>query len=239
MSESLITQKKELEETYKELAERERMAEIGNFSMMIAHELKNPLGIIKGSVDIISKEGVKTKVRNTMIEYIQDEVKRLNRLVEDFLSFARPNPAHKSLVDINQVITKMVNLAPLPELKEKDISLKVELSEEATEINVDEHQIYQVLLNLFNNAIQSIPEKGEISFKTESSNSGTRITITDTGIGIPAEEKEKVFEPFFTKKEKGTGLGLAVVKKIIDAHLGVIHIADHKCGGTVFSIWLP
>jgi nitrogen fixation/metabolism regulation signal transduction histidine kinase len=239
MSESLITQKKELEETYKELAKRERMAEIGNFSMMIAHELKNPLGIIKGSVDIISKEGVKTKVRNTMIEYIQDEVKRLNRLVEDFLSFARPNPAHKSLVDINQVITKMVNLAPLPELKEKDIFLKVELSEEATEINVDEHQIYQVLLNLFNNAIQSIPEKGEISFKTESSNSGTRITITDTGIGIPAEEKEKVFEPFFTKKEKGTGLGLAVVKKIIDAHLGVIHIADHKCGGTVFSIWLP
>lgn len=239
MSESLIKQKEELEETYKELARRERMAEIGNFSMMIAHELKNPLGIIKGSVDIISKDGVKTKVRNTMIEYIQDEVKRLNRLVEDFLSFARPNPAHKSLVDINQVITKMVNLAPLPELKEKDISLKVELSEEIVEVNIDEHQIYQVLLNLFNNAIQSIPEKGEISFKTESSNSGIRITITDTGIGIPAEEKEKVFEPFFTKKEKGTGLGLAVVKKIIDAHLGAIHIADHKCGGTAFSIWLP
>ncbi|MDX1777455.1 MAG: HAMP domain-containing protein, partial [Thermodesulfobacteriota bacterium] len=91
MSSSLIEKRRELEETYAELSKQERMAEIGNFSMMIAHELKNPLGIIKGSVDIISKEGVKAQVSRTMMEYIQDEVKRLNRLVEDFLSFARPN----------------------------------------------------------------------------------------------------------------------------------------------------
>jgi len=90
MSVALMQKRDELEQTYRELAKRERMAEIGNFSMMIAHELKNPLGIIKGSIDIIAKEGVKSKVRKTMIEYIQDEVRRLNRLVEDFLSFGRP-----------------------------------------------------------------------------------------------------------------------------------------------------
>lgn len=239
MSDSLIRQKKELEETYSELARRERMAEIGNFSMMIAHELKNPLGIIKGSVDIISKEGVKAKVRRTMVEYIQDEVKRLNRLVEDFLSFARPNPAHKSLVDINQVITKMVNLLPLPEFKEKDIALNLQLSKEIPEVNVDEHQIYQTLLNLFNNAIQAIPKGGEITLQTETAQNGILITIMDNGIGIPDEEKEKVFEPFFTKKERGTGLGLAVVKKIIDNHQGEIKVTDREGGGTVFSIWLP
>jgi len=239
MSESLMDKRKELEKTYKELAKKERMAEIGNFSMMIAHELKNPLGIIKGSVDIISKEGVKPKVKKTMVEYIQDEVKRLNRLVNDFLSFARPNPAHKSLVDINQVITKMVNLTPFPEVKEKDVSLKIQLSEELPEINVDEHQIYQTLLNLFNNAIQATPKGGEIIFKTEKSASGLLITVMDNGIGIPDEEKEKVFEPFFTKKEKGTGLGLAVVKKIIGNHQGEIKIIDREGGGTVFSIGLP
>ena len=239
MSESLIEKRKELEKTYKELARQERMAEIGNFSMMIAHELKNPLGIIKGSVDIIAKEGVKVKVKKTMVEYIQDEVKRLNRLVNDFLSFARPNPAHKSMVDINQVITKMVSLTPFPEVKEKEVSLKIQLSEEFSEINVDEHQIYQTLLNLFNNAIQAIPKGGEITFKTEKAASGLLITVMDNGIGIPDEEKEKVFEPFFTKKERGTGLGLAVVKKIIDSHQGKIKITDREGGGTVFSIWLP
>ena len=174
-----------------------------------------------------------------MVEYIQDEVKRLNRLVDDFLSFARPNPAHKSLVDINQVITKMVNLTPFPEVKEKDVSLKIQLSEELPEINVDEHQIYQTLLNLFNNAIQATPKGGEIIFKTEKSASGLLITVMDNGIGIPDEEKEKVFEPFFTKKERGTGLGLAVVKKIIGNHQGEIKIIDREGGGTVFSIWLP
>jgi len=239
MTDSLIKKKNELEETYKELAKQERMAEIGNFSMMIAHELKNPLGIIKGSIDILAKEGVKTKVKKTMIEYIQDEVKRLNRLVEDFLSFARPNPPHKSLVDINQVITKIINLKPFPEFKEKDISLKVELSKEISEINLDEHQIYQALLNLFNNAIQAIPKKGEITFKTDKSGDGILIIIADNGTGIPDEEKEKVFDPFFTKKERGTGLGLAVVKKIIDNHRGEIKINDRKGGGTVFSLWFP
>jgi len=239
MSDSLIKQKEELEETYKQLAKRERMAEIGNFSMMIAHELKNPLGIIKGSVDIIAKEGVKAKVRRTMIEYIQDEVKRLNRLVEDFLSFARPNPAHKSSVDVNQLINKMVSLTPFPELKEKDFSLKVELSKEIPEVNADEHQLYQTFLNLFNNAIQAISNGGEIIFKTEAARNGIFITIMDNGTGIPDEEKEKVFEPFFTKKEKGTGLGLAVVKKIINNHQGEIKITDREGGGTVFSIRLP
>ena len=215
------------------------MAEIGNFSMMIAHELKNPLGIIKGSVDIISKEGVKAQVSRTMMEYIQDEVKRLNRLVEDFLSFARPNPAHKSFVDINQVIDKIVNLIPLPEFKEKDISLTVKLAQEIPEINVDEHQIYQTLVNIFNNAIQAIPQQGEITIKTEHIRNGILITFMDTGVGISDEEKEKIFEPFFTKKQRGTGLGLAVVKKIIDNHKGEITITDREGGGTVFSLWLP
>lgn len=239
MSESLIEKRRELEATYRELSRKERMAEIGNFSMMIAHELKNPLGIIKGAIDIIAKEGVKAKVSRTMMGYIQDEVQRLNRLVEDFLSFARPNPAHKSFVDINHVVNRIVNLIPLPEFKEKEIALRVELAEDIAAVNVDEHQIYQALVNIFNNAIQAIPQRGEITVKTERAPNGILITIMDTGVGISDEEKGKVFEPFFTKKQSGTGLGLAVVKKIIENHRGEITITDREGGGTIFSVGLP
>lgn len=239
MSASLMQQRDELEKTYRELARRERMAEIGNFSMMIAHELKNPLGIIKGSIDIIAKEGVKSKVRKTMIEYIQDEVRRLNRLVEDFLSFARPKPAHKSMININQVVNKMVAMVPLQEFNEKEIALQVQLAADVREVNVDEHQLYQALLNVFTNAVQAIPERGEIIISTANQKGGVVIEVTDSGIGISDEEKEKVFEPFFTKKQRGTGLGLAVVKKIMDNHNGEIRITDRRGGGTVFSLWLP
>ena len=136
------------------------------------------------------------------------------------------------------MITRMVNLIPLPEFKEKEISLNVQLSNDISEVYVDEHQIYQSLVNLFNNAIQAISEKGEITLKTEKLRNGVLITIMDNGIGIPDEEKGEVFEPFFTKKERGTGLGLAVVKKIIDNHGGEIRITDREGGGTIFSIWL-
>jgi signal transduction histidine kinase len=239
MSVALMQKRDELETTYRELSRRERMAEIGNFSMMIAHELKNPLGIIKGSIDIIAKEGVKSKVRKTMIEYIQDEVRRLNRLVDDFLSFARPKPAHKSMISINQVVNKMVSMVPLQEFNEKEIALQVQLAADVREVNLDEHQVYQALLNIFTNAVQAIPERGEILISTANQKGGVVIAVADTGVGISDEEKEKVFEPFFTKKQRGTGLGLAVVKKIIDNHNGEILIADRPGGGTVFSLWLP
>ena len=106
-------------------------------------------------------------------------------------------------------------------------------------MNVDEHQIYQALVNIFNNAIQAISKRGEITIKTEHDQNGILITFMDTGVGISDEEKEHVFEPFFTKKQRGTGLGLAVVKKIIDNHKGKITITDREGGGTVFSLWLP
>ncbi len=239
MSVALMQKREELETTYRELARRERMAEIGNFSMMIAHELKNPLGIIKGSVDIIAKEGVKSKVRKTMIEYIQDEVRRLNRLVEDFLSFARPKPAYKSMLNINQVVNKIVAMVPLQEFNEKEIALQVHLAADVREVNVDEHQLYQALLNVFTNAVQAIPGRGEITISTANQKGGVVIAVSDSGVGISDEEKGKVLEPFFTKKQQGMGLGLAVVKKIMDNHNGEIRITDRPGGGAVFSLWLP
>ena len=238
MAASLAKKRDELETTYKELAQKERMAEIGKFSMMIAHELKNPIGIIKGSIDLLSKKDAQPKIKATMISYIQDEVKRLNKLIDDFLSFAKPMPPRKTILDVNTIVQKVVTHFLIPEDTDKKISIHQELGSLPL-IKIDEHQIYQALLNLFNNAAQAIEIQGDIYCKTGVNETWAMIQISDTGVGIGAGDRAKVFDPFFTKKAKGTGLGLAIVKKIVDNHEGYIQISDFPKGGTTFTIFLP
>jgi signal transduction histidine kinase len=238
MAASLIKKKQELEATYRELAQRERMAEIGKFSMMIAHELKNPIGIIKGSVDILSKRDTQQQVKQTMIEYIQDEIKRLNRLIDDFLSFAKPQPPKKLPCNVNHIIEKISTHFMIPEASSKKITIYRQLGQVPL-VMLDEHQIYQALLNLLTNAAQAIERQGDIYFKTDSSGPWLRIRVSDTGVGIPATEKEKVFDPFYTTHAKGTGLGLSIVKKIIEHHGGQVQISDFPGGGATFTILLP
>lgn len=238
MAESLIAKKKQLEHTYKELAQKEKMADIGKFSMIIAHELKNPLGIIKGSVDILHKRTTKPHIKGTMLRYIQDEVKRLNKLIEDFLSFARPAPPQKTLVVINNIVKRVSEHFALPEEIHKNISLHLDPGV-CPPIKMDENQIYQTLLNLVNNAVQAIEGKGTIHLKTVCHNRYIRIQVSNTGPVIPEELREKVFEPFYTTKAKGTGLGLAIVKKFIENHQGYITISDFTGKGTTFNIFLP
>ena len=238
MAKSLIAKREQLESTYKELAQQERMAEIGKFSMIIAHELKNPLGIIKGSVDIMDKPTTKPQIKQTMISYIQDEVKRLNKLIEDFLSFARPKPPQKVLSDVNIIVKRISEHFVVPkEIKEK-ISMQIDLGS-PPRIEIDENQIYQTLLNLINNAVQAIEKKGRIHIKTDCNEQWVSIRVSNTGPVIPEELREKVFEPFFTTKARGTGLGLAIVRKFIENHQGSVSVSDFSGEGTTFNILLP
>ncbi len=237
MAESLVSKKEQLENTYRELAQKDRMAEIGKFSMIIAHELKNPLGIIKGSVDILAKSSVKPDIQETMVGYIQDEVKRLNKLIDDFLSFARPMPPQKEPVDVNGLVAKVADHFSIGSMS-KQIEMHCDLGTPVT-IPLDENQIYQALLNLVNNAVQAIEDEGEIHIATAEDAEWVSISVRDNGVGMPADIREKVFEPFFTTKAKGTGLGLAIVKKIVDNHQGRIEIPDGPGAGTVIIIRLP
>lgn len=238
MAESLTAKKEQLEHTYKELAQKEKMAEIGKFSMIIAHELKNPLGIIKGSVDILNKQETEPHLKETMIHYIQDEVKRLNKLIDDFLSFARPAPPQKTPSDVNSIVKRIADHFNVPEGLHKRICLRTDLGAEVPAA-LDDNQIYQVLLNLVNNAVQAIEHEGEIHIATASDGHQVAIRIHDTGRGIPEDLCEKVFEPFFTTKAQGTGLGLAIVKKIIESHQGTIDISSAPGNGTTITIVLP
>ncbi|MCP4717112.1 MAG: HAMP domain-containing protein [Deltaproteobacteria bacterium] len=237
MSQSLIKKKEQLESTYKELAQKDRMAEIGKFSMIIAHELKNPLGIIKGSVDILAKQGNAPEIKTTMVEYIQDEVQRLNKLINDFLAFAKPMPPKKTEQDPNAIIRRIADHFSLPDDLDKTISLKVSAGS-LPQIAIDENQITQALLNLLNNAVQAIEQKGEITITTRARETGVCIQVTDTGPGIPPEDRQKILEPFYTTNATGTGLGLAIVKKIIDSHQGRLDVCvDER--GTTFSLFFP
>jgi len=238
MAESLVAKKEELENTYKELMQKEKLAEVGNFSMIIAHELKNPLGIIKGSIDILAKPSTKPELKVTVISYIQDEVMRLNKLINDFLLFAKPTPPHKASADINDVVQRISDHFLVPEEINKKIKININLGD-VPEIKVDEEQLYQVLLNLVNNAVQSIEKKGSISIRTACAETEVGISVSNTGSEIPAELKERIFEPFVTTKAKGTGLGLAIVKKHVENHQGRITVRDFDRGGTIFDIFLP
>jgi signal transduction histidine kinase len=239
MALSLRKKREELEATYKELAKRERMAEMGKFAMMIAHEVKNPLGIIKGSVDLMAKESTQGGVRATLIQYIQDEVKRLNRLAEDFLAFTKPMATRKEPVNINELMAKIASLSPLPESEGKEIALKAELEEGLHLVQADEGQLYQAMLNLLTNAVQAIPREGEVALRTQTNGRWVVIQVEDTGTGIREEDRPNIFEPFYTNKEKGTGLGLSIVKRIANDHGGELEIGDGDKGGTVFTLKIP
>ncbi|MCX8043856.1 MAG: ATP-binding protein [Desulfobacterota bacterium] len=238
MAASLKEHKAQLEHTYRELALRETMAEIGKFSMIIAHELKNPLGIIKGAVDILAKNNISPHMKETMIGYIRDEVRRLNKQVEDFLAFARPAPPQKTKTDMNELVRTVAMRSALSDEEKTRIGLELKLCPRA-EVVVDENQMYQVLLNLITNAVQAINGTGTITMKTTCEHGTVVVTIEDTGCGISPDIKEKIFEPFFTTKSQGTGLGLAIVKKFIESNGGTVTITDRAGGGTCVRLTLP
>ena len=238
MAESLKAHKAQLEHTYRELAQRETMAEIGKFSMIIAHELKNPLGIIKGAVDILAKPTTAPDVRETMIGYIRDEVKRLNKQVEDFLAFARPALPQKTLTDVNELVRTVVRRCALSEDGQERITIITDLCARAEAV-LDENQMYQALLNLVTNASQAISADGTITIGTARRGDTIAIMVEDSGCGIPADIKERIFEPFFTTKAQGTGLGLAIVKKFIENNGGTVTVTDRDGGGTRVMVAVP
>jgi len=239
MADSLVKKREELEESYRELARQERMAEIGRFSTIVAHEMKNPLGIIKGSINILAKKGGAKETKATMVKYINEEVTRLNQLAEDFLVFARPAPPKKENIDFNEMLHKLKALTESRGDEGKGVMLRIEAESDCPVICGDKNQIFQALLNLTENSIQASPDGGEVTITSRPEGNGIKIVISDTGPGIRDEDREKIFEPFFTRKEKGTGLGLAIVKKIVEMHNGHIDLNENKTGGACFTIWLP
>ncbi len=227
-----------------ELKKNDRLAAVGRFAANVAHEIRNPLASISGSVEILKKDmSDKTEVYNErLMNIIIREIDRLNMLITEFLNYASPSLPKRDKVDINYLIDETIEVILNSEKDMKDIKIKKE-NGEIPVINADGAQIKQVLWNLINNAIDSIDKAGEIVIGTSSFSDGAKenvaVIVSDNGCGIEENERDKIFDPFHTSKARGSGLGLSIAHSIVSAHGGTLSLESKPREGTVFKVILP
>jgi len=220
----------------------EKLAAIGELAAGVAHEIRNPLSSIRGFAQFL-RHSLKDKPQEKeYAETMVTEVDRINRVVTDLLTFARPMTVEMSPTDITELIEHSIRLVEADALS-RDVNIQMNISD-LTKLPLDANQITQALLNLLLNALQTLPPKGNIEIGAElnASDSRLHLWVKDDGPGIPGTQIEKIFEPFYTTREKGTGLGLSIVHKIVENHNGELRVDSPPIGmprGCCFSIMLP
>jgi two-component system, NtrC family, sensor histidine kinase PilS len=220
----------------------ERLASIGRLAAGIAHEIRNPLASISGSVEILkSLPGASTETRQ-LVDIAVREVDRLDRLISDLLVYARPRTEDKQALDLGEVASEIA-MAFEAERRERNVVVVVD-AEPGVEMEGASGQIRQVLWNLIRNATEAMPDGGTIRIATarEELTGGQResvLSVTDDGVGIPREDLDRIFEPFFSTKPTGTGLGLATVARIVEDHRGTVDTHSELGKGTVFTLRFP
>lgn len=234
---SLAENRKSLEETYQEMIQQKALAEVGHFALTVAHEVKNPLGIIKGALDIFKKQDVDNVTKFTMIEYVDEEIKRLNRLIQDFLDFSRPRKPIFDKVELNVLMKDLIQRLRL-EWEEKGIIINADISEEKCLSRADPDMLSQALFNVIKNACEASDTDGHVLVKSSLSHGNWVTQITDSGKGMDHETRNKALEPFYTTKAQGTGLGLAYAARVIEIHRGEMSFTDNHPRGTIFEIQL-
>ena len=220
--------------------EREKFVMLAQMAPVFAHEIRNPLASIKGAAQYLKTDAV-TEEQQKLFDVITEEVNRLNAVVSQFLDYARPYTLKLKSQNINILIRKAVSIIAANELAEK-ISIVQELSDSLPNVEVDEQQLLQVILNIALNAIEAMPTEGVLTLRTSVIETGAgnavNIEIRDTGHGIGKEIEKEIFKPFFTTKERGVGLGLAICHKIIGEHGGLLWAKSIPGQGSVFFIRL-
>ena len=227
-----------------QLRQAESLAALTTLSAGVAHEIKNPLASIDIHIQLMNREIQKfdqEKVKNmkNLIAIVKEEIDRLNSIVQDFLFAVRPMNMNLSPENINDILQELVHFLKY-ELEEADIRIVLELDEDLPTVMVDVKYIKQAFINIIKNSIEAIHDSGEIHIKTEEETGGDVVVhIEDTGEGIPESIMGKIFEPYFTTRKSGTGLGLVIVYKIIKELGGDIKINSREGEGTSFSVKLP
>jgi signal transduction histidine kinase len=223
------------------LNQAERLAHLGTMVATVSHEIKSPLGIVRSTAEILEKRIQKVAPGNEhLARIIVDETMRLNRIVVEFLDFARPQKMNMESGDVNEIAEKVLAfLAPM--IREQHIELIADLAADLPATEIDRDQFYRALLNILLNGIQAMEGAGVLQVSTRRLEAGRQIEIVirDNGVGIAEEKISQIFKPFFTDKSKGTGLGLAISKNIIESHGGSIEVESRPREGTTFTIHLP
>ena len=224
-----------------QLNEAQRLASLGKMVAAVSHELKNPLGIVRSTAEMLGNRIAKVAPGNEHLSnIIVEETSRLDTIVREFLDFARPRETKMATGSLNQVAERVLRFME-PEFKQKSVVVRTRLDQELPEIFMDSEQIYQVLFNIVFNAVQAMPYGGDIIVATSEDQAAAAVIleISDTGVGIAPEKISQIFTPFYTDKNRGTGLGLTIAKNIVEKHGGTISASSKPSDGSTFRVVLP
>jgi signal transduction histidine kinase len=223
----------------KQMEKAEHLASIGELAAGLAHEIRNPIAGMKGALEIINEKTDETDQKKEIFTEILLQIEKINNIIQDLLSYAKPKEMSVNLFDPNECVKNAMKLAA-PQISDKDIHFHFKGLENGTPAYIDADKIQEVILNLMLNSISAINKKGHITIDLRERNKrGLEIILADNGKGIKKEILSQIFNPFFTTKKRGTGLGLSICKKIIMAHKGSIEVKSQERKGTTFTIRLP
>jgi len=221
-----------------QLSRAERLSAMGEMAAGISHEIRNPLGIIRSSAELLKKKVAKVDPANPLPDVIVEEASRLNNIITDFINFARPRSPILSPCRVEDIIEKNIAFLSV-QITEGSYFIEKIYNTPLPDIMADAPLLHQSFLNIFINAMQAMPEGGRIGLSLRTVGSRLIIDIDDDGQGIPADLLDKIWDPFFTTKDKGTGLGLGIVKNIIESHGGGIRVDNRVPHGARVTIELP
>jgi two-component system, NtrC family, sensor histidine kinase HydH len=232
---------------YQRMQERDRLAAIGQMAARLAHEVKNPLGAIKGAAQLLAEPSPGAAELDAssreFLGIILEEVDRLDRVVGSVLDYARPTKGNPAPVDVNGVVRRTVQI--LSSDRDDEVALELDLAEDLPRIRVDAEQLRQVLMNLVRNATQAMNGRGRVVLGTRSrpghrsQSRWVELRVTDSGPGISQKVLKNLFVPFYTTKNQGTGLGLAISQRLVQSAGGTIEVNTHEGAGTTFTVVLP
>lgn len=229
---------KAFEDAKHEEAGREKLIDVAELTAGVVHEIRNPLSIIAMSVEYLVTKMDENDPRKPFADAILRKVEKIESLIKTLVKFGRPQRKEFKVHEINKLVLQVLELIK-PKCEQLNIEQTEELYEKQLLIKADADSIEEVLLNLLNNAIDSMPDGGKLTIKTYPERSNIIIEIGDTGKGVVEEEKEKIFIPFYSKKKGGVGLGLAISKRIISDHGGKIWVENASQRGAIFKVLLP
>ncbi len=221
-----------------QLNRAERLSSLGEMVAGISHEIRNPLGIIKSSSELLKKKMAAFDPSNTIPSIIIEESVRLNNIITDFLDYAKPRTPHLTQCGIEQILEKNITFLG-SQVKQEGYQIETHYFNNLPEIRADSDMLYQAFLNILINAMQAMPGGGKIHIEVGCHDEKVTIGFDDGGDGVPEDLLEKIWDPFFTTKEKGTGLGLGIVQNIIRSHGGNIKFENKATGGARVTIELP
>lgn len=229
----------ELVETHRRLVAQERIAALGRAAAQVAHEVKNPLaGLLLYSLHLKSKAGNFSESETYLVDKIVDTISHLNSRVEEILGFARPVSLTVHSENLNRIIDDVLELCR-PQLTANKVEVRLSRGRAPAYALIDEASMRGALMNLILNGIEAMPGGGTLTIATQQTDETLRLDIIDTGRGINDDEAKKIFEPFYTTKDRGLGLGMPYAKRIIDQHGGAISLKSRLGQGTTISVTLP